>query len=297
MAFTDHLTASARLVEDRLNALLGRRESAPARLGAAMRHAVLGGGKRFRPFLVLESAALFGIGAHEALDVAAAVELVHCYSLVHDDLPAMDDDDLRRGRPTVHVAYDDATAILVGDALQSLAFEVLATPAPGSRDLPEVRLELIKGLAGAAGWCGMAGGQMLDLAAENDAPGEIAGIARIQALKTGAMIRFAATAGAILGEAGASERAALDAFGQAIGLAFQIADDLLDVEGDATLVGKATAKDRRAGKATFVSLLGPEAARAKLGSMEDRAVAALAPFGSRAKTLADAAHFVATRRY
>lgn len=298
--FKQRLSTCASLIEKRLEYWLeiGSRNYGfvPERLGEAMRYAVLGGGKRLRPFLVMESARLCGIEDENALNAAAALECVHCYSLVHDDLPAMDDDDLRRGRPTVHRAYDEATAILVGDALQTLAFEILGDPA--THKSPAVRGELVLGLARGVGRAGMAGGQMLDLQAEAAAvPLSEAEIARLQAMKTGALITFACEAGAILGEAQGATRAALRNYGDALGLAFQLADDLLDVEGDAARVGKAVAKDKGAGKATLVSLMGVAAARSRLHKIEAQAVAALAPFGAAAETLIATAHFVATREY
>jgi farnesyl diphosphate synthase len=258
-----------------------------------MRYAALGGGKRFRPVLVIEAAALFGVPQPEALSTAAAVECIHCYSLVHDDLPAMDDDDLRRGRPTVHKAFDEATAILAGDALLTIAFEILSDPA--THPDPAIRTELVLGLARSSGWCGMVGGQMLDLEAEGVLQ-NMDGIRRIQALKTGALIEFSVDAGAILGRASAAEREALRAYARAIGLAFQVGDDLLDAEGSPEHVGKATGKDAGAGKATFVSLLGASRAREKLRSLGLDAVEALKPFGSRAAILEKAAHFVTHRR-
>ncbi|MFN3482243.1 MAG: polyprenyl synthetase family protein [Rhabdaerophilum calidifontis] len=286
--FEARLGAAQETVRAALEALLaeGRR---PPRLVAAMRHAVLNGGKRMRPFLVLESARLFGVTGTAPVAVAAALELVHCYSLVHDDLPAMDDDDLRRGQPTVHRAFDEATAILAGDALLTLGFAALAA-APVS---PGRRARLVAALARGAGLDGMVGGQMLDLAAEGrfEPPRRrrtgAAAIRRIQALKTGALIAFAVEAGAILApRAGGVERRALRIYGQALGLAFQIRDDLLDVEGDAASVGKALAKDAAVGKATFVGLLGIEGARAELDRVTERGRAALAAaFGDRAATL------------
>ncbi len=261
-----------------------------------MLYAALGGGKRLRPFLMLESARLCGIADEEALNAAAALECVHCYSLVHDDLPAMDDDDMRRGSPTVHRAFDEATAILAGDALLTLAFEIMASPATHAQ--AAVRAELTLELAKAAGRAGMAGGQMLDLQAEEaEAPLTEAEIRQLQGMKTGALITFACEAGAILACAGEAERSALRRYGRLLGAAFQLVDDLLDVEGDAAALGKAVAKDARAGKATLVSLTGIAAARARLSHIETEAVAALAPFGARAGVLAAAAHFVATRRH
>jgi farnesyl diphosphate synthase len=270
----------------------------PQRLLAAMRHAMLGGGKRLRPFLLAESAALFGAAREGALLAGCALECVHGYSLVHDDLPAMDDDDLRRGRPTVHKAFDDATAILAGDALLTLAFDVMARVEVHAE--ASVRAALVLELARAAGIGGMAGGQMLDLAAEGrfgDKPalGETE-VKTLQAMKTGALIRFAARAGAILGQADAPGRDALDRYGAAVGQAFQIADDLLDVESDAATLGKAAGKDAAAGKATLVSLLGVKGARARLAALVAEAESALAPFGGKADILRAAARFTAERK-
>lgn len=304
MTFAQRLDRIRGLTDVRLETLVragsepskGDGHPSPSRLLEAVRHATLGGGKRFRPCLVVESAALFGLSEAEALDTAAALECVHSYSLVHDDLPAMDNDALRRGLPTVWKAYDEWTAILVGDALLTLAFEILSRPETHAR--PNVRLELISGLAKAAGMAGMVGGQALDLEAERlpaAAPLSLAAIRHLQSLKTGALIRFACEAGAILGEAGQDARDALASYGQNIGLAFQIADDLLDAEGDADIVGKAVSKDAAAGKATLVSLMGIDAARAELRRAEEAAIAALDPFGARAGPLIDAARFVASR--
>ena len=270
----------------------------PTRLVAAMRHAALDGGKRLRPFLLVETAGVFGASRAGALMAGAALELVHCYSLVHDDLPAMDDDDLRRGRPTIHKAFDEATAILVGDALLTLAFDAMARPQVHSD--PAVRVALVLGLARASGLGGMAGGQMLDLVAEGrfEPKRTFAAkeIATLQAMKTGALIRFACQAGAILGQADAAARAGTDRYGIAIGQAFQIADDLLDVEGDTKTLGKAAGKDAAAGKATLVAALGLDGARARLRELVTEADDALAPFGARADTLRAAARFVAERR-
>jgi farnesyl diphosphate synthase len=269
---------------------------APARLAAAMRYAALGGGKRFRPFLVIESARLFGLPPDVALDTAAAIECVHCYSLVHDDLPAMDDDKVRRGRPTVHVEFDEATAILAGDALLTFAFEILARP--DTHPDPGVRSRLVLGLARAAGAGGMAGGQQLDLEAGKQLEGRVGGLAEVRSIqdkKTGALIAFAAEAGAMPAGAPEPQRLALMAYARALGAAFQIADDLLDVQGDAATVGKATGKDAAAGKATYVSTLGIAGAKAKLGELEAEAIAALETFGAAAQTLIDAARFVVSR--
>jgi farnesyl diphosphate synthase len=303
--FLQRLADAARRVEVRLGQHLdaagptysGTAGHAPQRLSAAMAHAVLGGGKRFRPFLVLESAALFGLDAEHAIDAAASLECLHCYSLVHDDLPAMDNDDVRRGRPTVHVAYDDWTAILAGDGLLTLAFDILARPA--THPDPGVRADLVLALARAAGAGGMAGGQALDLEADKlgvPARPTLDHIRRLQAMKTGALITYAVEAGAILGKAAPEARAALKSYGDHLGFAFQIADDLLDAEGDAGTVGKAVGKDHAAGKATLVSLMGLAAARAKLAETEAAAIAALAPFGECAGTLAAAARFVSERQ-
>ncbi|MBW0156990.1 polyprenyl synthetase family protein [Sedimentimonas flavescens] len=248
------------------------------------------GGKRLRAFLVLESAALFGISQAQALPAAAAVEALHAYSLVHDDMPCMDDDALRRGQPTVHVKWDEATAVLTGDALQTLAFELCCDPTLGPADR---RVALVSALAQASGAAGMVYGQALDIAAETAAaPLTLDEITRLQAGKTGALISFAAEAGAIL--AGA-DRAPLAAYARALGLAFQIADDILDVEGDAALVGKQVGKDAQAGKATFVSLLGLESAKSRAAALIDEAEAALAPYGAKAQNLREAARFVISR--
>jgi farnesyl diphosphate synthase len=293
LTFQQRLASAARLVEEGLARWLDDAD-APPRLVEAMRYAVLGGGKRLRPFLLLESARLCGVANEEAVNAGAALECVHCYSLVHDDLPAMDDDDLRRGRPTVHRAFDEGTAILAGDALLTLAFEIMAHPS--THQDANIRAELTLALARASGWRGMAGGQMLDMEAPGRALGE-SEIVRLQAMKTGALIRFACEAGAMLGGAPAAKRGALGEYGAALGQAFQLADDLLDVEGDAAVIGKAIAKDADAGKATLVSLIGVREARLRLGRLEDAARAALAPFGEEARVLAEAARFVATRSH
>lgn len=297
MTFAERITGTAERVEKRLgDHLTGVRGPAapPERLAQAMRYAALGGGKRLRPVLLIESAALFGVGAENALNAAAALECVHCYSLVHDDLPAMDDDALRRGQPTVHLAFDEATAILAGDGLLTLAFEILATPQ--THGDPAVRGELILGLARAAGWAGMAGGQSLDLEAEGKRLG-VSEIRRLQALKTGALIQFSCVAGAILGRADGGDWSALETYGRVLGQAFQLADDLLDVTGDAGKLGKQTGKDGKAGKATLVAALGLDRARAELERLEGEAIASLERFGDRAKVLAEAARFVSRREH
>jgi farnesyl diphosphate synthase len=303
-SFAEHIAAVAAAVEAGLDALLSERPAAgevlrPPRLLAAMRHAVLGGGKRLRPALLVASARLFGADEAGALRAGLAVECVHGYSLVHDDLPAMDDDDLRRGRPTVHRAFDEATAILAGDALQTLAFEILADPA--THEDGAVRADLVLTLARASGLAGMAGGQILDLGAEGrfgdgrpERLGE-ADVLRLQAMKTGALIEASAEMGAILGRAGEPERAALRTYARALGAAFQIADDLLDAEGAAASVGKATGKDAAAGKATLVGLLGVDGARRRLADLTADALASVAPFAAAAEPLRGAARFVAAR--
>jgi farnesyl diphosphate synthase len=264
----------------------------PDHLMAAARHGALDGGKRLRPFLVLESARLFDVNERAALRVATALECIHCYSLIHDDLPAMDDDDLRRGKPTVHKAFDEATAILAGDGLLTLAFDLLADE---DIDLPaRVQLAAVSALARAAGFGGMVGGQALDLAAENQAPDE-AGIITLQAMKTGALIRYACEAGAILG-GNREDRERMVAFGEAIGLAFQLADDVLDITGDAATVGKKTGKDAAAGKATLARLHGLDWARDQLRGLVAQANELLEPYGERAVILKAAARFVAERR-
>lgn len=297
MAFEAALLVRAAAIETELRLLLDGRTLAgeiarPERLMAAMRHGVLNGGKRLRPFLVMESAALFGADGEAASRVAAALECVHCYSLIHDDLPAMDDDDLRRGQPTVHRAFDEATAILAGDALLTLAFDILADEATA---LPaERRAALVLALARAAGAGGMVGGQTLDLEAERSRPDE-AGIIRLQAMKTGALIRFACESGAIIAGAAPQDRDRLAEFGSAVGLAFQLADDLLDLTADASQMGKATGKDAAAGKATLVALHGTNWARSQLHGLVKQAHELLEPYGEQAALLKAAASFVAIR--
>lgn len=293
--FSERLAEAQQSVERRLGQWLDD-AATPARITDAMRHAVLGGGKRIRPFLVLESARLFAADADAALDVAAALECIHCYSLVHDDLPAMDNDRLRRGKPTVWAAYDEWTAILAGDALLTLAFEIIA--GSNSTMSPAKRVALTLALARDSGRVGMVGGQCIDLEADKLGMPKnptLAHIRHLQALKTGALIRFGCVAGAILGDAKPLEHTALVTYGDRLGFAFQIADDLLDVTGDEATVGKAVAKDAAAGKATLVSLMGIDAARTKLAAVEAEAVAALDVFGLRAATLIEAAAFVSNR--
>jgi farnesyl diphosphate synthase len=292
------LATRAAEVEALMTRLLDGRQRAgeivrPPRLMQAIRHGALNGGKRLRPFLVLESAALFSADGEAALRVAAALECVHCYSLIHDDLPAMDDDDLRRGLPTVHKAFDEATAILAGDSLLTEAFGILADP---ETELPaDRRMALIAALAAAAGAGGMAGGQALDLEAERHAPDE-QGIVMLQAMKTGALIRFAAEAGAIVAGASADDRERLSSFGAAVGLAFQLADDLLDLTADAETMGKATGKDVGRGKATLAALNGVEWTQKQLAGLVAQANDLLEPYGEAAETLRAAARFIAERR-
>jgi farnesyl diphosphate synthase len=302
--FLSRLDATAKDIEDLLDRLLSAtpapgETSRPARLVEAIRYSSLGGGKRFRPFLVAESAALFAVPRQHALMAGAALECVHCYSLVHDDLPAMDNDDLRRGQPTAHKAFDQATAILAGDGLLTFAFDILSRRE--THPDPAVRIELVTGLARAAGLGGMVGGQMLDLAAEGrftgDGPQRLGEneVRTLQAMKTGALLRFACDAGGMLGSATPPQRKALERYGAAVGQAFQIADDLLDLEGDPALVGKSTGKDAVAGKATMVGVLGGAGAKARLRELVAEAEQALAPFGPGADILIEGAHFVADR--
>ena len=282
----------AEAVDQELDNLLPAGRELEHRLFDAMRYAVLGGGKRLRPFLVIGGGEIFDMEMAQCLRTAAAVELVHAYSLVHDDLPCMDDDDLRRGRPTVHVKFDEATAVLVGDALLTLAFEILADRRTSAD--PEVRTNLVAGLAKAAGGHGMVGGQVLDLWAENN-PLDEAGTVRMQRLKTGEMIAFAGEAGGILARARPQQRQALRMFAHDLGLAFQITDDLLDAEGGAVEVGKATGKDAAAGKATIVAKLGIEAARDRATLLSRQAAAHLDRFGDKANPLRALCEFVITR--
>ena len=292
--FAAALTETVSLTDAVLDKLIAAPDGLEARVFEAMRYAALAPGKRLRPFLVLASAKLFWVATGCALQVAAAIELVHAYSLVHDDLPAMDNSDLRRGRPTCHKAFDDATAILAGDGLLTLAFEVLAQP--DTHGDPAVRCELVASLAQAAGSHGMVGGQMIDLIAEHRRDLDIGAITRLQRLKTGALISFACEAGAILGKAPVELRLALRGYAQSLGLAFQIADDLLDVQGSAGETGKPVGQDAAAGKATFVSILGIERARAQAELLVSRAIAHLDLFEERADLLRQAARFVIDRR-
>lgn len=287
--FPDALKAAQVLTEATMLEVLPK---APSDLVDAMKYALIGG-KALRAFLVLESARLNGIEPERARFAALAIECIHAYSLIHDDLPCMDDDDLRRGQPTVHRKWNEHTAVLAGDALQALAFEVLTHAGVGN---DRAALRLVKGLAMDAGYQGMVGGQMMDIEAETRAePTSVAHIIAVQDGKTGALIRWASTAGAHLAEADETRWQALDAYGRCLGLAFQIADDVLDVEGDAAEVGKAVGKDADAGKATFVSLLGLEGAKSRAHSLVNEACDALSVYQDEAECLRDAARFVVTR--
>ena len=289
------LTDSAAEMEAALDMLLPLVEGDEARLFDAMRYSAMGGGKRMRGFLVLEGARQFSVSRTAALRVAAAIEMIHAYSLVHDDLPAMDNDDLRRGKPTNHIAFDEATAILAGDALQCHAFTVLADEE--THPDPAVRIELVRAISRAAGPRGMCGGQMLDMLAEQgNVPLEEAAIGRLQTLKTGKLIEVSAEAGAILGKANQQQRQALLCYGRDLGAAFQIADDVLDTTASAEEAGKATGKDAGAGKATLVGLLGLERARMQAERLVAQARAHLDPFGERADMLRALADFTITRR-
>ena len=284
---------TVRLTDAVLDRLLRVPPDLEARVYEAMRYSVLAPGKRLRPLLVLASSQLFGVAQRSALQVAAAIEMVHAYSLIHDDLPAMDNSDLRRGRPTSHKQFDEATAVLAGDGLSTMAFQVLADP--DTHGDAAVRAELVSALAGAAGAAGMVGGQMIDLIAERQ-PLDIGAITRLQRMKTGALIAFACEAGAILAKAAGELRTALRGYAHDLGLAFQIADDLLDVEGSAAETGKPVGADAAAGKATFVSILGTERARAQAGLLVDQAVTHLDLFEQRAELLRQVARFVVNRR-
>jgi farnesyl diphosphate synthase len=292
--FEAALAEAARLTDSIIDKLIATPPGLEARVFEAMRYAALAPGKRLRPFLVLAGSQLFAVAQRSALQAAAAVELVHAYSLVHDDLPAMDNSDLRRGRPTCHKAFDDATAVLAGDALLTLAFEVLSHP--DTHGDPGVRCELVSSLAQAAGAAGMVGGQMIDLIAEHRPDLDMGAITRLQRLKTGALIAFSCEAGAILGKSPSEPRLALRGYAHDLGLAFQIADDLLDVEGSSGETGKPVGQDAAAGKATFVSILGVERARAQAQLLVAQAIRHLELFGDKADLLRQAARFVIDRR-
>ena len=279
-------------IDQMFDRLLAVPQDPRARLYEAMRHAAIGGGKRLRPLLVRAASDLFHIDRMPALRVGVAIECIHVYSLIHDDLPCMDDDDMRRGKPTVHKAFDEATAVLAGDTLQALAFEVVADPETHAD--PFVRAELTLELAKAAGAGGMAGGQMMDIVAESE-DFDLAAVTRLQQLKTGALIGFCLEAGAILGHVPPEGRRVVRAYARDIGLAFQIADDLLDVEGAQEVTGKAVGKDAAKGKATFVSLLGVDRARQQAEMLVDQAIGHLAGFGLEASLLRSIARYVVER--
>ena len=279
-------------MDRQFDALLPIPDDPRANLYRAMRHAAIGGGKRLRPLLVFATARLFNVERIRAARASLAIECIHVYSLIHDDLPAMDDDDVRRGKPTVHKAYDEATAILAGDCLHALAFEILAHEA--THPDPHVRIELIADLAHASGPSGMAGGQAMDLEAE-ETSFDLSTVTRLQAMKTGALIACSVEAGAILGRVSAEQRTSLRGYARDIGLAFQIADDILDVEGDEAAVGKALRKDGEAGKETFLSLLGLDRAREQARLLVDQSIEHLRDFGPEADLLRAIAQYVLER--
>lgn len=288
-------SAIARVAEEvdaAFDSLLAVPDDSRAPLFRAMRHASIGGGKRLRPLLLTATAAIFNVGRSHAVRAGTAVEAIHVYSLVHDDLPCMDDDDMRRGKPTVHKAFDEATAVLAGDSLHALAFEILADPA--THHDPFIRAELMATLATASGPHGMAGGQMMDLEAEK-AQFDLPTVTRLQALKTGALIAASVEMGAILGHIPVEGRTHLRGYARDIGLAFQIVDDIMDVEGDEALAGKALGKDAAAGKATFVSLMGLDRAKRQAEMLVDQAITHLASYGSEADLLRAIARYVLER--
>jgi farnesyl diphosphate synthase len=294
MTFQAALKKTADEIEALLDTLLSLETARAPRVTEAMRYSALAQGKRLRPFFVAESARILGAGHQQALRVGAALECIHCYSLVHDDLPAMDDDDLRRGKPTCHIAFDEATAILAGDGLLTVAFEIITDPATHADGA--VRAELALELARASGHNGMVGGQMLDLAAEEKQSHDLDEIIAIQSLKTGALFRFSLEGGAILAQAGAKDRERMRTYADKVGLAFQIADDILDVESSPEQLGKATQKDAEAGKATFIDLFGLDGAKARASALADEAIDALSPYGSKADVLREAARFIVERK-
>ncbi len=294
MGFEDTLKQTADDIDAMLSDLLAFEGAAARAVIDAMRYSALGQGKRLRPFFVTEAAKLFDVDRVHALRTGCAIECIHCYSLVHDDLPAMDDDDLRRGKPTTHIAFTEATAILAGDGLQTCAFQILS--AAETHPDPQVRCELMAMLAHASGAEGMVGGQMLDLEAETRPETTLDETVLLQSLKTGALFRFSCEAATVLGQTGENDRAALRTYADRIGLAFQIADDLLDAESTAEELGKRTQKDANAGKATFIDLLGLDGARKRAHEIAEEACAALETYGEAADTLKQAAHFMVERK-
>jgi farnesyl diphosphate synthase len=289
---TDALNHVAREIDSAFDLLLPMPDDTRARLFEAMRYAAIGGGKRLRPLLLTATADLFGVERASAIRAAVAIESIHVFSLIHDDLPCMDDDDLRHGKPTVHCQFDEATAVLAGDALHAFAFELLSDPAMSGD--PFVRAELVQALAQASGPGGMVGGQMMDIVAEGQTY-DLREITRLQQLKTGALLAAAVEMGAILGRAPPEGRTHLRGYARDIGLAFQIADDLIDYEGDVAIAGKAVGKDAAAGKATFVSLLGPDRARDQAKMLVDQAIGYLGPYGQEAELLREIARFIVER--
>ena len=294
MTFQAALKNTANEIEAVLGELLALNTSLAPRVTEAMRYSALAQGKRLRPFFVSESALILGADHQQALRVGAALECIHCYSLVHDDLPAMDAPELRRGKPTCHIAFDEATAILAGDGLLTVAFEIVADPATHADGA--VRADLALELARAAGHNGMVGGQMLDLAAEQKHSHDLDEIIAIQSLKTGALFRFSLEGGATLAQAGADDRTAMRTYADKVGLAFQIADDILDIESSPEQLGKATQKDADAGKATFIDLFGLDGARQKASALADEACDALTSYGDKATILREAARFIVERK-
>ncbi|MEZ5958533.1 MAG: polyprenyl synthetase family protein [Hyphomonadaceae bacterium] len=288
------LKDTAERIETALDSLLPKEQGSEARLLGAIRYAALGGGKRLRPFFTLEAGRIFDADEGSLLRAACAIECVHTYSLVHDDLPAMDDDDLRRGRPTVHREYDEATAILAGDALLTFAFELMADPA--THPDPQMRCKLIAGLAKASGAHGMVAGQAADMAG-GEIGSDLIAVTRMNRLKTGALINFAVDAGALIGASSEAEKTALSRYAHDVGLAFQMRDDLLDAEGAVRDTGKAVGKDKDRGKVNFVTVLGAEATRERIALLAKQAKAHLGIFGSRARILLDAVDFIVERRY
>ena len=291
-ALSDAFESVQRDIDAAFDAYLPVPQDTRARLVEAMRYAAIGGGKRVRPLLVCATANLFGVDRDAAIAAGCAVEAIHAYSLIHDDLPCMDDDDLRHGKPTLHHAFDEATAVLAGDCLHALAFDILTMP--GTSSDPFVRSELVETLARASGHEGMAGGQMMDIVSDEQEY-DLRQVTRLQQLKTGALLAASVEMGAVLGKVPHEGRTSLRAYARDIGLAFQIADDLLDVEGDEAKAGKALRKDERQGKQTFVTLMGREKARNQAEMLVDQAGEHLAGYGEEARVLVELAHFVVKR--